>query len=89
MLTRALIDGERSVPHAEPRMAALLDVLLRTTETVDQKAAQPLLGGGQVATAIQRPKNFIVRDLAVESGGQTLESLLTDGGVNFVFFHCR
>jgi hypothetical protein len=30
-----------------------------------------------------------VRDLAVESGGQTLESLLTDGGVNFVFFHCR
>lgn len=38
-ISRRLIDGERIVPHAQARMAAVAQVVLWAAEAVDQEAA--------------------------------------------------
>jgi len=68
-------------------MAARFDVSLRTAETIDEKAAEALLGGGEIAPTIHRAEDIVVRDLLIESGDEPLESFVADGGVDFVFFH--
>src|SRR2546430_6721035 len=68
-------------------MAARFDVGLRPTETIDEKAAETLLGGGEIAATIHRPEDVVVRNLFVERGDEPRESFVADSGVHFVFFH--
>lgn len=86
------IDCERSVAHAQTGMATSFDVGLRTAKTVDEKAAQTLFGGGEIAAAVHGTENAIVGDLLIKCGDQPRKSFVADGGVYFVFFHdllCR
>jgi len=46
-------------------MAARFDVSLRTAETIDEKAAEALLGGGEIA-ATNIGEDVVVRDLLIE-----------------------
>ena len=50
-IARVAVDRERHVPHAQPRVAALLDVARRPAEPADQKVAQPLLGARQIVAS--------------------------------------
>jgi hypothetical protein len=67
-------------------MSALLDVPLRTAKTADQEVPQALLGPGEIHW-IHRAKNLVGRDLAVKSGDETMESVLSDDGIDLVVFH--
>ena len=77
-IARALIELERHVPHAQARMAALLDVALRSAKAADQKIFQPLLGAMQILFRVHRAKNVVARNLLVERRDQPLEAFLAD-----------
>jgi len=68
-------------------MATLLDVNLRSAETVDQEIAQAFFGAREITSAIERSQNIVVRNLSVEGRNKTAESLFSDGGVDFVLLH--
>jgi len=86
-ITSGLIDHKGRVAHAQARMAARFDVSLRTAEAIDEKAAEALFSGGEIAATIHRTEDVVIRDLLIEGGDEPLESFVADGGVDFVFFH--
>ena len=85
-ITRCLADGKRGVPHPQSRMAALLDILLRSAETEDQKIAEALFGSCHIVFRIHGPEDVIVRHLLVKRGHESLKSLVSNRGVNVLVF---
>ncbi len=67
-IPRGGVDRERRMPHAQARVASLVQILGRATEAVDQEAAQPRLGAWQVVRRIHGPEDRVQRDSAVERG---------------------
>lgn len=74
-ITGSLINFERHVPHAQPRMATLLDIMLRPAEPVDQKIRQSLTGTLKIIRGIHRPKNVIGRNLGVKAFNEAGETV--------------
>ena len=72
---------------AKPRMASLLDVALRPAESVDEKIAEPLLGGCEVVGWIHWTEHVIVRHSAIKSSHHTRDSLLANSFEDFVLLH--
>ena len=85
-ITRCLADGKRRMTHSQSRMAALLDVVLRSAETENQEVAEALFGSLHILFRIHGPENVIVRHLLVERGHESLKSLVSDCGVNVLVF---
>src|SRR6185503_15778736 len=76
------VDRERGMAHAQPRVAALLDVALRSAEAAHQEVAQPLLGAGEIRLGIHWSEDVVGGDLAVEQADEALEAFLADGLVD-------
>lgn len=74
------------MPHAQARMAPLLDIARRSAKAKNQKLSQPLLGPRQVL-AIHRPQNIVLGNLAVERPDQMLKTFLADCGVYVLLLH--
>ncbi len=68
-------------------MAALFDIGFGSAESVNQESAETVFSGRQVPALIHRAEDRVGGNAAVKSGNQPAKSILTDGGVNFVFFH--
>lgn len=79
-----LVDGKRDVPHAQARMAALLQVSGGSAESHYQEVAQALLGFGKIASGVHRREDLILRNLAVERAHQPLKAFLADDGIKIV-----
>ena len=72
--------------HAQPWMAALLNVTRRSAESEDQKFPEPLLGFGKVASRIHGTKDVIVGNLSIKRGDQAYKAFFTDKSVDFALF---
>ena len=81
----ALIDDERHVPHAQPRVSTLLDVAHRSAKAADQEVTQALFGPVQVMRGVHRPENVVTRYLRIESANQTLEPFFANSRIHLVF----
>lgn len=79
-----LIDDERHVPHPQSWMAALLDIAWRTTETADQKVAQPLLSAGKIVGRVHRPENVIRRHLRIEGANEAGKAFFADTHIDLI-----
>ena len=77
-IARALIELERHVPHAQARMAALLDVSLRPAKAADQEILQPLFSALQIRFRVHRAKNVVAGNLPVKPRDEALEAFLAD-----------
>jgi hypothetical protein len=66
-IARGVSDGKRSMPHAQAGMATFFDVVCRAAEAKNQKVTEALFGSCQVAAAIERAENFVLRHLTVET----------------------
>ena len=77
-IARRLVEPERQVAHAQPRVTALDDVALGTPEPIDQKVAEALLGSREVAARIQHAQNVVSGHLRVKGAHQPRESVFTD-----------
>jgi len=84
-VARALIDGERRVAHAQPGMAALVDVVGGTAEAVHQEPAEPLLGASQILWRIHRAQDVVCGHLRVERVHQAHEAIHPDPREDLVF----
>ena len=74
----ALIELERHVPHPQARVAALLDVALRSAEAAHQEIAQPLLGARKVVRRIHRSEDVVGGHLRVKRPDQPLKALFAN-----------
>ena len=84
-IPRRLIQLERHVTHAQPRMAALLFIPPWTTEPADQEITQPLFGAGEVVRRIHRPENVVRGNLAIEGGHQPAKAVFANPLVDLPF----
>lgn len=85
-ITRCLADGKGSMPDSQSWMAALLDIVLWSAETENQKIAEALFGSRHILLRIHGPEDVIVRHLLVERGHESLKSLGSNCGVNVLVF---
>jgi hypothetical protein len=83
-IARPDVDGKRHVAHAEPRVAALLDVAGRAAKAADQEVAEPHFRGGEVLGRIHRAQDVVTRNLRVEGTHQAREALLADARVDLI-----
>lgn len=81
----ALIHREGCMTHAQARMAALLNVAWRASKTENEEIPKPLFRAFQVVRGIHRPQNIVARNLPVERGNETPESLLSDFFKHVIF----
>ena len=65
-------------------MAALLDIALRPAKSIDQKFPQTLFRARQIMPRIHRPEQVVRRNLAIERGYETLESVFSDERINIL-----
>jgi hypothetical protein len=65
-------------------MAPLLDIALGPAKSIDQKLPQTLLRARQIMPRIHRSEEFVRRNLAIEGGYETLESIFSDKRVNIL-----
>src|SRR6185312_12562423 len=82
-VARPAVHRKWCMPHAEPGMATMFQVVVWPAETHDQEQPQPHLGPGHVLGGIERAENLIVRDLSIERGDEPREAILADDSVNF------
>lgn len=68
--------------HAQPRVPALLDVILRTAEAENQKIAEPLSRAFQILGRIHGAEHVIVRDLTIKSLCEPLKAARSDCRIN-------
>lgn len=80
-------DGERGVAHAEPGVSAGFEIGGRASEAEHEKIPQAALRSVEIVRVIERSKNLVARDLAVESRDQALKAFGADDRVNFLLFH--
>jgi hypothetical protein len=66
-------------------MTALVDVILRPAEAVDQESTQALLGAVEVVGRIHRPQHIVARNLRVERVYEAREAVRADARENLVF----
>jgi hypothetical protein len=66
-------------------VAALLDITRRSTESADEKVAQPLFGPRQILGRVHRAKHIIGRDLGVEGPDQPGKPLFSNPCVDLFF----
>ena len=71
--------------HAQPRVAALLHVALRTAEAADQELPQPFLCAVQIVFGIHRPENLVTGHLRVERADQSRKAVFADLLVDLTF----
>lgn len=81
----ALIDRERRVAHPQARVAALIDVVLRPAEAVQQEPAEARFGARQILRRIHRAQDLVFRHLRIERAHETRESLVSYARENLVF----
>lgn len=81
----ALIDGKWGVAHAQAGVAALFDVVGRSAEAEDEKVAETGFGAGEVGGGVHGAENVVLRDLAVESRDEPVETVVADGFVHLIF----
>ena len=81
-VARRPVDGKRVVAHAEPGMAAPLDVPPRPAEPPHEKLAQPPLGVGQISPLIHRAQNLVTGGAPVERRHEPGKSFVADQAVN-------
>jgi hypothetical protein len=67
-------------------MASVFYVALRTAKAKDQEISQPFFGVMEVIRRIHRAQDGIAWDLTVEIRDEPPESILSDRGIDFVFF---
>ena len=75
------------MPHPQPRMSPVLDVAFRSSESVNQKIAQPLLRAGEIFLPIHWPEQIIPRHLPVKRGNQSCKAVFPDSRIDLVRFH--
>jgi hypothetical protein len=75
------------VTHPQARVAALLDVTLRSTESSDEKVAQPLLGARKIVPRIHGTEDIVFRHLPVERGDEPREPFFADRRVDILIVH--
>jgi len=80
-----LIELERHVPHAEPRVAARFFITSRTAKTADEKIPKPLLSACQIVLGIHRPEYVVAGHLRVKGGHQALKAVFTNPGIDVAF----
>jgi hypothetical protein len=88
-IASSLVYGKRRMPHAKPRMSALLNVSCRAAKAVNEKAAEALFSAGEIPSPIDWPENVVGRDAPVKGGNETVEAVLADRGIYFVLLHER
>ena len=76
------VDLERPVPHAQPRVPALLRVHVRPAEPLDEERAQPLFGPRQVVLGVHWRKDVVRRDTSIKCRDETMKTLVADEWVN-------
>ena len=73
------------MPHAQARMTALLRIPVRPAESLDEKIAQPLLGGIEIIRRIQRAEHIVSFHPPIEIADQCSKSRLTKKVKNLCF----
>ena len=63
------------MPHPQPRVAALLDIALRSAETAHQELFQPVFSARKVVRRIHRSEDVVGRHMRVKRSDQPLEAL--------------
>ena len=81
------VDAERKMAGAEARMTALLDITLRTAETVDQKIAKTDFRGLTLVLGVHGPEDIVLRDLTIEGADEADETVFSDQGVKIFVVH--
>ena len=66
------------VACAQAGMPSLFDIVLRTSETVDQETAKALLGACGIFLRIHLPQNVVLRDPAIEGGHEAREAFFSN-----------
>lgn len=81
-LAGARIHLEGRVPHAQARMAALLDIDRRTVEPADEKQPQPPLRRRQIAPLVHRPQDRIPRYAPIKRRDEPGKSVIANHRIN-------
>jgi len=77
-ITSRLVDDERGMTLAQPRVSARFDVPLRTAEPAYQEIAQALFRARQIGGGIHRRQHVVGWHLRVEGPDQARETVLAD-----------
>jgi hypothetical protein len=78
---------EGGVTHAEARMTALLDVPLRTAESEDQEIPEAFFSPVKIVLWIHWAQDFVISNLSIKGGNQSLKAVFPDLGVKLTLFH--
>lgn len=67
--------------HPQARVAALLGIVIRTTESLDEEEPEAGLGAGKIFLRIEPAEDVIIWDTAIERCHEAGEALLADDAV--------
>lgn len=82
-----LADGKRGVANAQPGMASLFDVGLRSAEAEDEEVAEALFRAFEIVRGVQGPEHVVPGDLAVKCVGKAFKSSVADSRIDVLLFH--
>jgi len=72
---------------AETGVAALLDVALRTAETVDQEIAETYLGSLAFVLGVHGAKDIVLGNLTIEGADEPNKAVFSDQGIKIFVVH--
>lgn len=81
----AFIDQERKMAHAQTGMAAVLEVPRGSAKSKHQEISETSFGLREIAPSVKRPKDIVLRDLAVKGPDEAFETRFADLGVEIFF----
>lgn len=70
-------------------MSALFDVGSWTSEAVNEESTEAVFSAPEIAPSIQRRKDVVRWNAAVERGDQPAETFFADDRIDVLFFHDR
>src|SRR5215470_10290748 len=86
-IASTLIDAERRMPGAQPRMPSLLEIPNRSPKSIDQEVSKARLGARQILGRIHRPEHIVLRDPSVERRDHSRDALFSDSREDVGFLH--